>query len=49
MVTLYMPGTAAIIDGVSVDYVTVSEEDAKALKAAGWSESVSDLNQKKEP
>lgn len=44
-----MPGTAAIIDGVSVDYVTVSEEDAKALKAAGWSESVSDFNQKKEP
>lgn len=35
-----MPGTAAIIDGVSVDYVTVSEEDAEALKDAGWRESV---------
>ncbi|MFY0139226.1 hypothetical protein J0894_02305 [Klebsiella oxytoca] len=45
MITLYMPGTAAIIDGVSVDYITVSEEDAEALKEAGWSENVRDLNQ----
>ena len=38
-----MPGTAVIIDGVSVDYITVSEEDADALKEAGWRESVSEL------
>ena len=38
-----MPGTAAIIDGVSVDYVTVSDEDAGALKAAGWRESAREL------
>ncbi|HDT6006457.1 hypothetical protein PTQ46_25505 [Klebsiella michiganensis] len=43
MITLYMPGTAAIIDGVSVDYVTVSEADAEALKEAGWRESASEL------
>ncbi|HEJ9370966.1 hypothetical protein [Klebsiella sp. CVUAS 8534.2] len=43
MITLYMPGTAAIIDGVSVDYITVSEEDAEALKEAGWRERVSEL------
>lgn len=38
-----MPGTAAIIDGVSVDYITVCEEDAEALKEAGWRGSVSEL------
>lgn len=38
-----MPGTAAIIDGVSVDYITVSEEDAEALKEAGWSNTISEL------
>lgn len=38
-----MPGTAAIIDGVSVDYVTVSDEDAEALKASGWKENISEL------
>ncbi|HAT1594731.1 hypothetical protein PTQ50_23305 [Klebsiella michiganensis] len=43
MITLYMPGTAAIIDGVSVDYITVSEEDAEALKEAGWRESAGEL------
>ncbi|HGY5196583.1 TPA: hypothetical protein ACNV6G_001424 [Raoultella ornithinolytica] len=43
MITLYMPGTAAIIDGVSVDYITVSEEDAEALKEAGWSNTISEL------
>ncbi|HFZ1094941.1 TPA: hypothetical protein ACIJTY_000425 [Klebsiella oxytoca] len=43
MITLYMPGTAAIIDGVSVDYITVSEEDAEALKEAGWRESLSEI------
>ncbi|EPY5332974.1 hypothetical protein ACXDSU_003069 [Klebsiella pneumoniae] len=43
MITLYMPGNATIIDGVSVDYVTVSEDDAEALKEAGWRESASDL------
>lgn len=38
-----MPGTAAIIDGVSVDYITVSEEDAEALKEAGWRENISEF------
>ncbi len=38
-----MPGTAAIIDGVSVDFITVSEEDAEALKEAGWREGVSEI------
>lgn len=38
-----MPGTAAIIDGVSVDYIRVSEEDAEALKEAGWRESFSEF------
>ncbi|MDI3225707.1 hypothetical protein, partial [Klebsiella michiganensis] len=43
LITLYMPGTAAIIDGVSVDYITVNEEDAEALKEAGWRESAGEL------
>lgn len=43
LITLYMPGTAVIIDGVSVDYIVVSERDAEALKAAGWCESVDEL------
>jgi len=38
-----MPGTAAIIDGVSVDYITVNEEDAEALKEAGWCNTISEL------
>lgn len=43
MVTLYMNGTAAVIDGISVDYVIVPEEDADALLAVGWVRSVSEL------
>lgn len=43
MITLYMAGTATVIDGVSVDYIVVDEEEAEALKEAGWCENFSEL------
>lgn len=45
MITLYMTGTAAVVDGVYVDYIVVDEYEAKALIAAGWCENASDLEQ----
>ncbi|GKM32548.1 hypothetical protein NUBL21996_41570 [Klebsiella pneumoniae] len=47
MITLYMPGNAEIIDGISVDYISVEEQDVDALKNAGWVENISELEAEK--
>lgn len=44
MVTLYMKGSAETIDGVSVDYIVVSESEVGALLAAGWVKNISELS-----
>lgn len=43
MVTLYINGYAEIIDGISVDYIVVSEAEVNALVEVGWVKNVSDL------
>lgn len=43
MITLYIPGTAVIVDGVSVDYIVVESKDVDSLLALGWVKSVSEI------
>lgn len=43
MITLYRAGTAAVVDGVSVDYVIVNDGDVEPLKEVGWCEKVVDI------
>lgn len=48
MVTLYIPGTATVIDGYSVDYADVDESQVEAFIAAGWVTSPSDSGKTEE-
>lgn len=43
MITLYIKGSAEIIEGVSVDYIVVEESEVDALLAVGWVKNISDL------
>lgn len=43
MVTLYILGNAEIVDGISVDYITVTKEESLKMIAAGWRELPSEL------
>lgn len=43
MVTLYILGTAAEVEGVMVDYIVVPEDEVPALLVVGWVRSVSEL------
>lgn len=42
---MYHLGSAAVVDGVSVDYVYVKEGDEEVYAGAGWVLSPSDLSQ----
>lgn len=45
MVTIYIKGSAEIIEGVSVDYAVVEESEIDALLMIGWVKEITHVNE----